>query len=106
MVAAPSRGEVWWIEEADLGRRPALVLTRDAAIPVLTWVLVAPVTRTVRGIPTELRLDEGDGLPEPCAATFDNMRPVRQSVLVERITVLPAHRMIDACVALRATVDC
>lgn len=105
-MSAPARGEVWWCEDPDLGRRPGLVLTRDAAISVLRWVLVAPVTRTIRGIPTELPLDADDGMPEPCAATFDNVRPVRRVLLTERITTLPPDRMASACTALRAAVDC
>lgn len=50
-----SRGEIWWVEHPDAGRRPACVLTRKAAIGVLNAVLVAPATRTVRGIPTPAR---------------------------------------------------
>ena len=102
----PRRGEVWWLEEPDIGRRPVLVMTRDAALPVLTWALVAPVTRTVRGIPTEVPLDDGDGLPEPCAATLDNLRPVRQSLLVDRVSQLSEQKMDAACAALRVAVDC
>lgn len=102
----PSRGDIWWLEEPELGRRPGLVLTRDAAIDVLHWVLVAPITRTVRGIPTELALDESDGMPEVCAATFDNIRPVRRALLTKRITALSPMRMAEACHALRAAVDC
>lgn len=105
-MSTPARGEVWWLEDPDLGRRPGLVLTRDAAVPVLRWVLVAPVTRTVRGIPTELSLDIEDGMPEPCAATFDNIRPVRRTLLTERITSLSPDRMASACTALRRAIDC
>jgi len=105
-VTMPQRGEVWWFEDPDLGRRPGLVLTRDAAIPVLGWVLVAPLTRSVRSIPTELLLDRDDGLSDRCAASFDNIRPVRRSLAVERIAVLSPERMAQACEALRAAVDC
>lgn len=105
-MSTPGRGEVWWFEDPDLGRRPGLVLTRDAALGVLSWLLVAPVTRTVRGIPTELPLDTDDGMPEPCAATFDNLRPIRRSLLTERITALSPDRMASACTALRLAVDC
>lgn len=52
----PAQGDIWWAEAEDR-RQPAPVVTRDEAIPVLTRILVAPVTRTVRGIPTELSLD-------------------------------------------------
>jgi mRNA interferase MazF len=102
----PARGEIWWVEDPELGRRPGLVLTRDAVIPVLRWVLVAPLTRTVRGIPTELALDVDDGVPHPCAASFDNIRPVRGSLLTERLTTLSSERMAAACAALRVAVDC
>lgn len=105
-MSNPARGEIWWIEDPELGRRPGLVMTRDAAIPVLRWVLVAPLTRTVRRIPTELALDVDDGVPHPCAASFDDLRPVRRTQLTERITTLSSERMAAACAALGLAVDC
>lgn len=105
-MTLPKRGEVWWLEDPEVGRRPGLVLTRDAAIPVLSWVLVAPVTRTVRGIPTEVALDVEDGMPRACAATLDNVRPVRRALLTGRITVLSPGRMAEVCAALRIAVAC
>jgi mRNA-degrading endonuclease toxin of MazEF toxin-antitoxin module len=60
----------------------------------------------VRGIPTELALDVDDGVPHPCAASFDNIRPVRGSLLTERITTLSSERLAAACAALRVAVDC
>ena len=62
-MTVPAQGEVWWAEAEDK-RRPVLIVTRDEGIPVLTWLLVAPVTRTVRDIPTEVALGPGEGLPE------------------------------------------
>jgi mRNA interferase MazF len=59
-VTAPRQGEIWWAE-ADGKRRPVLVVTRSEAVPVLTGIVVAPVTRTVRAIPTELALGEAEG---------------------------------------------
>ena len=100
------RGEVWWAEVPDTGRRPFLVMTRDAAIPVLNSVLVAPVTRTARGIPTELPLSPDDGMPHECAATFDNLRVVHKAYLVGRITQLGPVRMHAASVAARLALDC
>ena len=58
-----ARGEVWWRESPDQGRRPYLVLTRDPAIPLLKRVIAVPTTRSIRGIPTEVRLGPDDGLP-------------------------------------------
>jgi mRNA interferase MazF len=66
-VSGPRQAEVWWAEVETM-RRPVLVVTRSEAIPVLNSIVVAPVTRTVRGIPTEVVLGPEDGLPVACAA--------------------------------------
>jgi mRNA interferase MazF len=105
-VTDPRRGEVWWGEIEHVGRRPFLVMTRSAAIPVLHSVLAAPVTRTVRNIPTELLLDPDDGMPTECAASFDNLRVVPKAYLVERQCALEPARLVEACRALSAAVDC
>jgi mRNA interferase MazF len=105
-VNEPRRGEVWWGEIENLGRRPFLVMTRSAAIAVLNGVLAAPVTRTVRNIPTEVVLGPDDGMPEECAASFDNLRVVPKAYLVDRLCALDATRLAEACAALRASVDC
>ncbi len=105
-MSEPRRGEVWWGEIEGIGRRPFLVMTRTAAIPVLHSVLAAPVTRTVRNIPTELRLGPDDGMPTKCAASFDNLRVVPKAYLVERQCALAPLRLAEACDAIRAAVDC
>ena len=102
----PRRCEVWWGELENVGRRPFLVLTRDAAIPVLSSLVCAPVTRTVRAIPTELPLGPGDGMPVACAASFDNLRTIPKAALTMRITRLDPERLDDMCRALRIAVDC
>ena len=101
-----NRGEVWWVEHPDAGRRPACVLTRQAAIPVLTSVLVAPATRTVRGIPTEVALGRADGMPDECALSFDNLTTVPKALLTARITALPEARLGELCAALRVATGC
>jgi mRNA interferase MazF len=105
-VSEPRRGDVWWGEIEDVGRRPFLVMTRSAAIPVLHNLLAVPVTRTIRGIPTELLLSPEDGMPTDCAASFDNLRVVPKAYLVDRLTSLNSLRLAEACRALRAAVDC
>lgn len=105
-MSEPRRGEVWWAELEDLGRRPFLVLTRPAAIPILHSVVTAPVTRTVRNIPSELRLGPDDGMPSECAASFDNLRVVPKANLVERQCALDGIRLRELCEALRIAVDC
>lgn len=88
------------------GRRPVLLLTRDAAIPVLHRLIAVPITRNVRGIPTEVSLDEADGMPEPCAISLDNIRVVDKSLLTSKITYLGLARMAEVCSALTIAVDC
>lgn len=105
-MSFPAQGDVMWAESPNEKRRPVLIVTRDAAIPVLTSVLVAPVTRTVRGIPTEIPLGVAEGLPEECAATFDNLRPIRKSFLVERAGALAVARRSEICAAFGALADC
>jgi len=105
-VSEPRRGEVWWGEIEDVGRRPFLVMTRSAAIPVLHNLLAAPITRTVRNLPTELPLGPDDGLPTECAASFDNLRVVPKAYLVDRLCALHPMRLVEACNALRSAVEC
>ncbi len=101
----PAQGELWWAEAQDK-RRPVLIVTRSVAIPVLTWLVVAPVTRTVRGIPTEIPLGPHEGLAIDCAASFDNIQPVRRSFLTERIGHLDVDKSQMICDALAALADC
>ncbi len=101
-----NRGEVWWVEHPDAGRRPACVLTRQAAIPVLNSVLVAPATRTIRGIPTEVTLTRDDGMPDDCALSFDNLTTVPKTLLTTRITSVPDAKLSELCDALRAAAGC
>ena len=101
-----NRGEVWWYELPELGRRPGCILTRQAAIPVLGTVVVAPATRTVRGIPSEVRLGADDGMPADCVLSFDNLLTIPKALLVERITRLPAERLPELCAALDVAAGC
>ena len=106
MVAEPSRGEVWWGEAPDAKPRPYLVLTRDEAIPVLRRILVAPVTRNARGIPTEVPLGPHEGLPAECVASLDNVVTLGKVLLVRRLGTLAPERRLEPCEALRAATDC
>jgi len=101
-----ARGDVCWLELPDEGRRPVCVLTRAAAISVLSNVTVALVTRTVRGIPTEVRLDESDGMSVECAIALDNLRTVPKGMLTESITSLSGGQMHDVCRALDVATGC
>jgi mRNA interferase MazF len=102
---APAQGEIWWAEAEDK-RRPMLVVTRSDAISVLTWIVIAPVTRTIRAIPTEIALGPSHGLPDDCVATFDNLQPIRRSLLTERVGRLGVDEHGEICRALQALSDC
>lgn len=105
MSATPTQGEIWWAEAEDK-RRPVLIVTRSDAVRVLTWVIVAPVTRTVRQIPTEIRLGTSHGLPDDCVASFDNLQPIRLSFLTQRAGELQIEELDEICRALGALADC
>ena len=99
-----AQGDIWWAE-SELGRRPVLVVTRNEVIDVLNKVVVAPITRTVRDIPTEVRLDSDDGLPHRSAASFDNLQVVAKSHLTKRVASI-SDRRSEICAALAAMADC
>jgi mRNA interferase MazF len=101
------RGEVWWAETPGSSKgRPFLILTRNDAIPVLRAVLVAPVTRTIRRIPSEVPLGISEGLPVASAAVMDAVLAVPKSMLVRRMGALAPERHRELCEALAAAVDC
>jgi mRNA interferase MazF len=104
--AVPRRGEIWWADVPGDKVRPVLVLTRERFIPRLNAVLVAPVTSRVRDIPTEVALGEVDGLPQECAANFDNVFTLRRDRLRERVGVLPAARWPQVCRSYRFAIGC
>ena len=101
-----NRGEVWWVERPNVGRRPFLVLTRQHALPVLRTVIAVPTTRTIRDLPTEVRLGRNDGMPEECVLSLDNVTAVRKAVFVERICRLGPDRMHEVCTALALATGC
>ena len=107
MMAVPARGEVWWCELAEAGRRPVVILSRDAAIPRLRRALVAPCTTTIRGLASEVVLEPSeDPIPRPCAVNLDSVESVSVAVLVDRLGRLAGSRMREICAALAIAVDC
>lgn len=98
------QGEIWWAE-AGGKRRPVLVVTRSEAVEVLIGLVVAPVTHTIRRIPTELPLGEREGLPTECVASFDNLQRIDRAALTERAGDLDLRRG-EICAALSALADC
>ncbi|MGE3618816.1 MAG: type II toxin-antitoxin system PemK/MazF family toxin [Acidimicrobiia bacterium] len=105
MIGLPSRGEVWWCEMPHVGRRPVVILSRDAAIPRLRRSLVAPCTTTVRGLASEVELEPvEDPVPRRCAVNLDSVECVSLGVLVERLGRLGDDRMRQVCAALEVAV--
>src|SRR5436190_1970095 len=107
MSTLPARGEVWWCELPEVGRRPVVVLSRDAAIPRLRRTLVGPCTTTVRGIPSEVRLEPGeDPVPKTSVVNLDSVESVSVGTLVERLGRLGDGRMRQICEALEIAAGC
>lgn len=100
------RGDVWFAATPG-GDRPVLVLTRDPAADRIGSVVVAALTRTVRGIVSELELTpDEDGVPTACVANFDNVHTLSRNAFRRKVTRLSARRMALACRALEAATGC
>jgi mRNA interferase MazF len=87
-------------------KRPVVVLTRDSAVDYLSTVTVAPITSAVRGVPSEVLLNEEDGMKAACAVNLHNAITVSQVRLGKRVAQLSAARMNEICAALRFSLGC
>lgn len=87
-------------------KRPVVVLTRSTAIPYLSTVTVAPITSTIRGVPSEVLLSEEDGMKWACAVNLHNTITVMQDKLGKRVAQLGSLRMDEICAALRFSLGC
>jgi mRNA interferase MazF len=95
------RGEVRWYRFASPDKkRPVLILTRDSILESLGEVTIAPVTTTIRDIPSEVVLTEEDGMPQACAVNLDHVQTVAKGKLGSLITTLPMVRMQEVRAAL------
>lgn len=105
--APPRRGEVWWWESEHVGTRPAVVLSRDAALERLGRAIVAPCTTTIRGIPSEVVLEPGeDPVSAISAVNLDSVDNTPVALLVQRLGRLSDGRMRQICAALEVAVAC
>jgi mRNA interferase MazF len=90
------RGDVrWYTLEPPDKRRPVLILTRDSAIGVLNTVTVAPITTTMRGVPTEVFLDRSDGMPSDCTVNLDHIQTISKNKVGALLATLPNYRMAE-----------
>jgi mRNA interferase MazF len=100
------RGEIrWYTFKRPDKRRPVLVLTRDSILEYLGEVTVAPVTSTVRGIPSEVVLSTADGMPRECAVNCDHIQTVSKAKVGAAITTMSPTRMVDVTRAIRFALD-
>jgi len=102
VAARIARGDVRLYQFAPPDKnRPAVVLTRDSAIAYLSTVTVAPITSTIRGVPSEVVLNEEDGMKAPCTVNLHNAVTVSQQRLGRRVAQLSSTRMQEICANLR-----
>lgn len=101
-----AQAELWLVETPNSKRRPVLVVTRDEVIPVLNNVVVAPLTSTIRDIPTCVPVGPDEGIDHDSVATFDNLAVVPKSVLTVRLGALGVGGRRQICEALDAVANC
>jgi mRNA interferase MazF len=99
------RGEIWFAATPG-GDRPVLVLTRDPVADRIGAVVVAALTRTRRGLVSELELTKADGVPTDSVVNFDNIHTIPRDTFRRRVAALPASRMAEACRVLQAATGC
>ncbi len=101
-----AQAEIWLMETPNQKRRPVLIVSRDEVIPVLNNVVVAPVTSTLRDIPTCIRVGPDEGIDHDSVATFDSLAAIPKSVLTTRLGQLNADGRRQICDALDAVANC
>ena len=101
-----AQAQIWLMETPNKKRRPVLVISRDEVIPVLNNVVVAPVTSTLRDIPTCIRVGPDEGLDHESVVTFDNLAAVPKSVLTAQLGDLGPGGRQQICDALAALANC
>lgn len=107
MAARIARGDVRLYNFAPPDKnRPVVILTRDSAIAYLGTVTVAPITSTIRGVPSEVLLNEEDGMKAPCVVNLHNPVTVTQERLGKRVAQLSPLRMHQICAVLRFSLGC
>jgi mRNA interferase MazF len=105
-MVAKAQGQIWWANLPEpLGWRPVLILTRNDALPKLHYVTVAPLTRTIRRIDSEVVLEPEDGVPARSAVTLDNIATIEQDLLTRHLTTLSADRMNEIWEAIHVAFE-
>ena len=100
------QGEIWWARlEGDAGNRPVVILTRSGIISRLNDVTIAPLTRSVRNIPTHVRVTRSDGVYSDSAVNLDNIQTIPKSAIFRKIVRLRHERMDVVFAAIRVAFD-
>jgi mRNA interferase MazF len=100
------RGEIRWYKFLRPDKkRPVLILTRDSVLEYLGEVTIAPITTTIRKIPSEIFLPKANGLPQDCAVNCDHLQTVSRAKIGPLITSLPPSKMIDVGRTIRFSLD-
>jgi mRNA interferase MazF len=100
-MVAKAQAQIWWANlPAPLGWRPVLILTRDDSLPRLYYITVAPLTRIIRGIDSEVILEPEDGVPTRSAVTLDNIATIEQDLLASHLATLSVDRMNEVWEAI------
>ena len=100
------RGEIWWANlPKPIGRRPVVLLSRDAAYAVRNAATVAEITTTIRDIPVEVLLSTADGLPKKCVANLDTIMTIRKERLDTKITTLSQGKIEEIDEAIKFALD-
>ncbi len=90
------RGEIRWYKfKSPEKKRPVLILTRNSIIGYLGEITIAPITTTIRKIPSEIFLSQNDGMPRECAVNFDHIQTVQKSKIGALITTLPRDKLVE-----------
>ncbi len=100
------KGDIWLLEGPNEKSRPVLIVTRSEAIPVLREVIVAPITSTIRAIPTAVPVGPDEGIDHDSVVAFDLLRAVPKSRLTRHLGQLGPARRHEMCDALSALADC
>ena len=100
------RGEIWRAElDPPIGRRPVLLLSRDSAYEVRASITIAPITRTIRSIPSYIKLDHRDGMQVNCAVVLDDILTIPKELLIEKLAELSLERMEEVTQAIAYALD-
>ena len=101
------RGEIWLYRFATPDkRRPVVILSRNRALPLLRTAVVAQITSTIRGIPSEVVIGPDEGLKTPSAINLDHIQTVEQSNLHNYVGALSEEKMQEVCRALAIATGC